>query len=138
MVKKFGLHAGVGEVCAASGPAERKTVIASVTVKIATVLVRMKSFILRPVRISDTARLGQAPRQSGERRPQLARRAPLVGDSPGGDQLARVTEVVHQTLQGQHHRRRLQKPRVCTIQKLQRWKLTGHRTIKMTLWDSFG
>ena len=37
MVNKFGVHVGVGEVCAASGPAARKTAIASVTVRIATV-----------------------------------------------------------------------------------------------------
>ena len=55
MVNKFGVHVGEGEVCAASVPAERKTAIASVTGKIATVRVCMKVFISRRDRISDAA-----------------------------------------------------------------------------------
>jgi len=41
MVNKFGVHVGVGEVCAASGPARRETAIASISGRIATVRVRM-------------------------------------------------------------------------------------------------
>ena len=49
MVNNCGVHVGVGEVCAASGPAERKTAIASVTGRIATVRVRINFFISKPV-----------------------------------------------------------------------------------------
>src|SRR5437867_5979213 len=49
MVNKFGVHVGVGEVGAASVPAERKTAIASITGKIATVRVCMTFSISRPV-----------------------------------------------------------------------------------------
>jgi argininosuccinate synthase len=49
MVNNCGVHVGVGEGCAASGPAETKSAIASVTVRIATVRVCMKPFISRPV-----------------------------------------------------------------------------------------
>jgi len=55
MVNKFGVHVGVGEGCAARGPAERETAIASITGKIATVRVCMKVFISRRDRISDAA-----------------------------------------------------------------------------------
>src|SRR5437588_11667739 len=47
MVNKVGVHVDEGEVCAASVPAERKTAIASVTGKIATVRVCMKLSISR-------------------------------------------------------------------------------------------
>jgi hypothetical protein len=40
MVNKFGVH--VGEGCAASGPAQKKTAVASITDRIDTVRVRMK------------------------------------------------------------------------------------------------
>lgn len=42
MVNKFGVHVGVGEVCAASGPAQRETAIAGVTDRIITVRVRIE------------------------------------------------------------------------------------------------
>ena len=55
MVNKFGLHVGVGEVCATSGPTERKTAIASVRIRTAAVRVCIKSFDFEADRISDAA-----------------------------------------------------------------------------------
>jgi hypothetical protein len=51
MVNEFGVHVGegVGEVCAASGPAQRETATASVTHRIVTVRVCMTLSISRPV-----------------------------------------------------------------------------------------
>src|SRR5438094_3099527 len=61
------MHVGVGEDCAASGPARKKTTMASITGRIAAVQVRTKPFISRRDRISDRGCSRQAPDYSGER-----------------------------------------------------------------------
>jgi hypothetical protein len=42
MINNCGVHVGVGEGCAASGPAQRETAIASVMDRIATIRVYIK------------------------------------------------------------------------------------------------
>src|SRR6266481_2547081 len=49
MVNEFGVHVGVGEVCAASGPAHSETATASISGRIATVRVRITFSISKPV-----------------------------------------------------------------------------------------
>src|SRR6266568_3175839 len=49
MINEFGVHVGVGEVCAASGPAQRKTAMAGISGRIATVRVRITFSISKPV-----------------------------------------------------------------------------------------
>src|SRR5436190_18410321 len=44
---------GVGEVCAASGPAQRNTAMASIRDRIGTLRVCIKRFVSRPDRIPD-------------------------------------------------------------------------------------
>ena len=61
MVNNCGVHVGVGEVCAASGPAQREITTASITGRIATVRVCIKSFISRPNDIPNRECLSQAP-----------------------------------------------------------------------------
>ena len=57
MVNEFGVHVGegVGEVCAASGPAQRETATASVTDRIVTVRVCIRPLMLRRVSVSNAA-----------------------------------------------------------------------------------
>ena len=55
MVNKFGVHVGVGDVCAASVPAQREIATASITGRIARVRFWIKSSISRAVRVSDAA-----------------------------------------------------------------------------------
>ena len=55
MVNNCGVHVGVGEVCAASGPAHSETAMASISGRIAMVRVRIRFLISRRDRISDAA-----------------------------------------------------------------------------------
>src|SRR5712691_2009991 len=49
MVNEFGVHVGVGEVCAASGPAHSETAMAGISGRIAMARVRITFSISKPV-----------------------------------------------------------------------------------------
>src|SRR5207249_5945628 len=117
MVNKLGVHVGegVGEDCAASGPAQKKTAIASIRDSIGTVQVCIKPFVSRRNGISDPGCLCQAPGRLG------SARVPRAGE--------RVLAIANFQSASCESSSAARTRSVFTIRKLRRWKATPRLTI---------